>query len=73
MSLQYADIKMYVFKITYNALGTAQTTTQGWNHAKSHEARDARQFCKSPTYLISNFISFWDIENRSYIFVLIIN
>ena len=48
MSLKYADIKMYVLKITFNALGTVQTTTQGWNHAKSHEARDARRFCKSP-------------------------
>jgi hypothetical protein len=48
VSLKYADIKMYVLKITFNALGTAQTTTQGWNHAKSHESRDARRFCMSP-------------------------
>ena len=39
MYLKYADIKMYVLEITLNALGMAQTTTQSWNHAKSHEAR----------------------------------
>jgi hypothetical protein len=49
MSLKYTDIKMYVLKITLNALGTAHTTTQGRNHTKSHDARDARRFCKSPS------------------------
>jgi len=29
MSLKYADIKMYVLKITLNALKMAQTMTQG--------------------------------------------
>ena len=32
MSVKYADIKMYVLKITLNALKMAQTMTQGWDH-----------------------------------------
>ena len=36
MSVEYANVKMYVLKITLNALGTAQTTRQGQNHTESH-------------------------------------
>jgi hypothetical protein len=34
---------MYVPEITLNAIGTAQTTRQGRNHAESHQAHDAHE------------------------------
>ena len=43
MSVKYANIKMYVPEITLNAIGTAQTTRQGRNHAESHQAHDAHE------------------------------